>query len=323
VLEGARVGADAGDVHAALMGEGVAADERLVRIRRDVEQLVDEVGDSCEPRELFVRDALVAELELQVRQDRGQVGVAGALADAVHRPLNEAGALVHGRQGVRDGALEVVVRVDPDRHVECLHHRLRRLGDLEWQARAVGVAECDVLGSGVRGGLQALERVAGVVAVAVEEVLGVVDHPLARLRQVGDRILDHRQVLLAAHLGDLLQVEPPGLPDQCHDGREAAGEELKRLVLGGLGVATAGHAERADRGLPKFGLGEHLEELEFLGVRAGEARLDEVDAELVELGDHAHLLLRGEGHALALHAVPQSRVVEEYLCHRCLSSFVG
>ena len=45
VLEGARVGADPGDVHAALVREGVAADEGLVGIRGDVEELVDEVGD--------------------------------------------------------------------------------------------------------------------------------------------------------------------------------------------------------------------------------------------------------------------------------------
>ena len=265
-----------------------------------------------------VLDALVAELELQVREDRGQVGVAGALADAVHRALHEARALLDGGERVGDGALQVVVGVDPDRHVEGIDHRLRRLGDLERQARAVGVAERHVLRAGVGGRLQALQRVAGVVAVAVEEVLGVVDHTLARFGQVGDRVADHRQVLLAAHLGDLLEVEAPGLADQGHDRREAGGEQAQGLVLGRLRVAAPGHPEGADGGLPELDLGEHLEELELLGVGAREAGLDEVDAELVELGDHPDLLLRREGHALALHAVPQSRVVEEYLSHCCL-----
>ena len=265
-------------------------------------------------------DAAVAHLQLQGGQDRGQVGVAGPLADAVHRALHEVRALLDGGQRVRDRALQVVVGVDTDRDVERLDHRPGRLGDLGGQAGAVRVAERDVLGAGLRGRLEALEGVARVVAVAVEEVLGVVDHPLARLHQVGDRVADHRQVLLAAHLGDLLEVQAPGLADQRHHRGEARGEQPQRLVLGGLGVAAPGHAEGTDGGLIELDVGEHLEQLELLRVRAREARLDEVDAELVELADHPHLLLRGQGHALALHAVAQSRVVEEYLSHRCLSA---
>jgi hypothetical protein len=65
-------------------------------------------------------------------------------------------------------------------------------------------------------------------------------------------------------------------------------------------------------------VGEHLEQLELLRVGPGEPGLDEVDAELVEPADHSHLLLRGQGHSLALHAVAQSRVVEENLSHRFL-----
>ena len=43
VLEGARVGLDAGDVHAALVGEGVAPDVGLVGVGGRVGELVDEV----------------------------------------------------------------------------------------------------------------------------------------------------------------------------------------------------------------------------------------------------------------------------------------
>ena len=55
VLERARVGADAGDVHAALVRERVAADVGLVRVRRQVADLVDEVGRLGERGELLVR----------------------------------------------------------------------------------------------------------------------------------------------------------------------------------------------------------------------------------------------------------------------------
>ncbi len=43
VLEGAGVGLDPGDVHAALVGEGVAADVGGVGVRGQVAELVDEV----------------------------------------------------------------------------------------------------------------------------------------------------------------------------------------------------------------------------------------------------------------------------------------
>ena len=77
-------------------------------------------------------------------------------------------------------------------------HGRRGLGDEARQAAAVGVAEGDVLGPGLGRGPDAFERVAGVVAVAVEEVLGVEDRPLALLAAEGDRVGDHRQVLLGA-----------------------------------------------------------------------------------------------------------------------------
>ena len=99
------------------------------------------------------------------------------------------------------------------------------------------------------------------------------------------------------------------MPTRVTTGAKPDASMRQRLVLGGLDVAAAGHAEGADGGLLELDLGEHLEELELLRVRAGEAGLDEVDAELVELADDPDLLLRGQGHALALHAVAEGRVV--------------
>src|ERR1700743_3873041 len=71
----------------------------------------------------------------------------------------------------------------------------------------------------------------GALAVRVEEVLGVVDDPLAALAAEGDRLGDHRQVLLARDLGHLLQVEAPGLADQGDHRREGARQGQERRVL--------------------------------------------------------------------------------------------
>ena len=88
MLEGLGVGAHARRVQAGLVGEGVLAHVRLGRVGRAVEQLVDEVGRLGQSRELLGRQQLDAQLQLQVGDDRDQVGVAGALPDAVDRPLH-------------------------------------------------------------------------------------------------------------------------------------------------------------------------------------------------------------------------------------------
>ena len=55
--------------------------------------------------------------------------------------------------------------------------------------------------------------------------------------------------------------------------------------------------------------GEALEQLALLGVGLREARLDQLDPELVEPVRNAQLLLGRQRHPLALHAVAQGRVV--------------
>src|SRR6266851_3676736 len=53
-----------------------------------------------------------------------------------------------------------------------------------------------------------------------------------------------------------------------------------------------------------------LEEAQVLGIRPGPAALDVVHAELVEAVRDTHLVLHGEGHALALGAVAERGVVD-------------
>jgi hypothetical protein len=77
---------DAGDVHAALVRERVAPDVGLVGVGREVEQLVDEVRGLGQRASCSLAKQLVAELQLQVGDDRDQVGVAGALAEPLIVP---------------------------------------------------------------------------------------------------------------------------------------------------------------------------------------------------------------------------------------------
>src|SRR5437660_355138 len=91
-------------------------------------------------------------------------------------------------------------------------------------------------------------------------------------------------------------------------------------LLAGVDRATAGHPERGDLGVAEALSLEQLEQLQLLGIGARKAGLNEVDPKLVEAVRNAQLLLRGEGHALSLHAVTKGRVVELDLGHRRNSS---
>ena len=115
VLERGGVGVDPGHVHPALVRERVTTDVRLVGVRGEVQQLVEEVGGRGQRRQLLVREALVAHLQLKVGDDRGEVGVAAPLAVPVHRPLNVRDPRSHRGQRVGHTAAGVVVAVDPDR----------------------------------------------------------------------------------------------------------------------------------------------------------------------------------------------------------------
>ena len=313
VLERQRVGVDAGDVHPALVRERVLAHVGLVGVGREVEHLGDQVRGLGQP--LQRRQAAVAHLQLQVRDDRDQVRVAAALAVAVHRALDHHGALGDPRQRVRDGALGVVVGVDPQRGMrQRPPHHVHRLRDLVRQRGAVGVAHRQVLGARVQRGAQTLDRVRGIVAVAVEEVLRVVDHALPARHQERDGLADHRQVLVAIDLDDLLEVQAPGLADDRRDRRPGLGQHAQRRVLLGRDPAPPGHPEGADV-RPQPGFAQALEELELLRVRRREARLDHRHAELVEDPRDAHLLLDGQRHPLTLHPVAQGGVVDDDVRH--------
>ena len=226
--------------------------------------------------EPLAADRLVAQLQLERRDDGDQVRVAAALAVAVHRALHQPGAGLHGHERVRHAAAGVVVGVDAHLHrvAELGDHARRRRAHLGGKRRAVRVAQRHVLGARLGGGAQAAQRVVRVVAEGVEEVLGVVDHPLALPGQEAHGVGDHPQVLLGIHLRDLLEVERPRLPDQRADRGEAVGKDLQPLIVLSGSIAAPRHAEGGDGRPSEALLRQELEERFLLRIGGGEAGLD-------------------------------------------------
>src|SRR5271167_163215 len=100
------------------MRERAAADVRLARERRDVGELVDQRRDLAHRLELRGRHAMVAELELEVRDDRDEVRVAASLAETVDGALHLRRARLYTGKRVGDRDFRIVVTVNSERTID-------------------------------------------------------------------------------------------------------------------------------------------------------------------------------------------------------------
>ncbi len=267
-------------------------------------------------RELPGGQAVEPELELERRGDRDQVGVAAALAVAVHRALDQTRPGLDGEQRVGGPAAGVVMGVDTDRRSR---PELRRrplapplipgsAGMTRWCRRA----------SRSRRPPRAppsgnCTRVVRIGAEAVEEVLGVIDHPLA----LATRKATDSAIIARFSSGSTLvtfsrcsrQVLPTSVQTGAKESRGAAGRDPRPRRGPGVRVMPKAATSRVCERLRR----EQLEERLFLRVRAGEAGLDVVHTEVVEGVGDTQLLLCGERHSLTLHPVTKGCVVEQDL----------
>ena len=310
VLVRLRVLEDRGHVHAALVREGRVADVGLRRPRRAVGQLRDETGDVAQLAEVRLGDAVEPHLEDQARDDRHEVGVAAALAEAVERPLHLADALGDRGQRVRHRALGVVVHVDPERRPHVLLHGLQNRHQLGRQCAAVRVAQHEPLGARVLRGLQRGQRVLAVGAEAVEEVLGVEQHLVHPGPEERERVTDHREVLGQRGAERLGHVEVPRLADDRGHRRARLQERLHVGVRIGVAAGAAGHAEGRELRVLERDVLHPPEEPQIFWIGARPTALDVVDAERVQTGGEPDFVLHRERHTLALGAVSQRRVVD-------------
>ena len=250
VLVERRVDADRAGVQTRLVGEGGRTDVRLTRVGRDVRELADRVGDARALPQPPVGEHRPGALELEVGDDGHQVGVAGALAVAVEGALHVRRTGVDGGQRVGDGATRVVVAVDAQPGTGRLAYRVDDVGDLVGQHPAVGVAQYGDVGARLGSGLQHLQGVRRVAAVAVEEVLGVEENALPLCAQVRDGVANHREVLLERRAQRQLDVPVVALGHERHHGRTRLAQGGHLGVVGGPRAGPAGCAERGELRVP-------------------------------------------------------------------------
>ena len=220
---------------------------------------------------------LAAQLELQVGDDRDEVRVAGALADAVHRALHLRRARLDGDERVGDGALGVVVAVDAERDAPAARRRTSATtrATCAGSDAAVRVAQHDALGAGLgRGARAGAARSRGSSRVAVEEVLGVEDHALA-LRRRGSATESAIIARFSSRVGAHDASRRAARSTCRRSCRPARSSRRARAARGRRSAATSRR-----RVIPKAAIVtvlealalEQREELGLLGVRGREAR---------------------------------------------------
>ena len=148
-----------------------------------------------------LRQAVYTVFQLEVRDDRAQVGIPAALAVAVEGALNVRRAGLHGNQRVSHGKLGIVVRVDANPGLgESLSDRVHGLRKHVGQRAAICVAQHQRDRPGRRRRLKRGKGVRRIGPESVEEMFRVIDHAKALCPQIADRIGDHGQVFVQGRL---------------------------------------------------------------------------------------------------------------------------
>jgi len=212
-------------------------------------------------------------------------------------------------QRVGHGTAAVVVEVHADLCLETVEHGRDDSLDLVGEGPPVRVAQDERLGARLLGSLEDAERELRVRLVAVEEVLGVQEHPEVVGAQEGHRVGHHRHRFVE---GGAERVDDMHLRRLGHDAdRPGLGlhQVTQRPVVLGPDTGTPGRAECHQRGPGQAELLRGAgEELGVLGVGAGPATLDEGHSQVVELLGHPQLVVDGQRQTLLLGPVPQRRV---------------
>ena len=191
-----------------------------------------------------------------------------------------------------------------------LPHGVHDGRDFLREAAAVGVAQDQELRAGFPGGAQACQGVLRVGLESVEEVLGVVEKLLGVGPQEGERIADEFQVAFEGDLQGVGDVDVPGLAEDGQDRRARLHQSQQVLVVFGHDLGGVRGAEGCQLGRAQLVLAHLGEEALVLGVGTGPSAFDVGDAELVEPGGDAQLVLGGQVQLLGLRAVAQGGVVD-------------
>ena len=307
-LVGQRVLEEAVLVDAGLVRERVRPDDRLVGLDREAREVAHEARGRGD---LLGLDAGREVRELPGPRPEGhddllEAGVAGALAEAVDRDLDLAGAGLDRGERVRRREAQVVVAVDGDDGgiADPVLDPADERPELGRDRVAHGVRDVERRGAGLGDGLVDVEQE---VVLGARRVLGrELDLGVAAQRLAGPLHPAHRfgEGLLAADAQLVLEVDVARRDEQVEVRALGDADGLD----GPLRVAVLAARERRDGDPALRLLRDPPDRLEVAGRRGREAGLDDVHLEPRELARDLQLLRGGQAGAGRLLAVAERRV---------------
>ena len=201
--------------------------------------------------------------------------------------------------------------MDAEHAVEAFAHFGADLLEAGRDGPAVRVAQAQHVGAGFLRGFERAQGEIGLVRVAVEEMLRVIDHFLAVCFEIGDSIGNELEVFLFGNPQGAPGMQLPALAENRHD-RRARVEQLADVAIFLHRVfGEACRAERGQLGMLELQLGGALEKVLILGIRPRPAAFNVIDPQIVQLlGDH-EFVIHGKRDGLALRAVSEGRIEGE------------
>ncbi len=281
-------------VDAGLVGEGVAADDRLVALHLNAGDRRDQPAGGHEPWAVDPRVGVVVILpDAQGHDDLFERAIARPLADAVDRAFDLSGAVLDAGQAIGHGQAEVVVAMHADHGLVDVRHAIHEIADHVAHVGRRGVADrvgnVDGRGPGVDRRFdhpaEEIRLGAGGVLGRELDIVAIADRPL----DAGDGAADD---LVLVHLQLELAMDGAGGEKDVDPRRRGLLERLPGPIdVGVVGAGEAANGRAADV------RGDIADRFEIARRSDREPGLDHVDPQVPQgLGD-LHFL--GQIHARA------------------------
>src|SRR4030042_5076600 len=188
------------DMNAALMGKGTVTHIGQVFMMWEVGQLRDEAGDFRHLSQLNIRDTMYSHLQVEMGNDRTEVGIPTSVAVAIDRPLNQSDSLFDRKDGVGHCHLRIIMDMDAERKINFLLYFFDDRLDLVGESSSIGITENDPIGLSVLGGPKRCEGILGIVFETVEEVFRIENNLRDPILEESNRLVDDFKILIQGNI---------------------------------------------------------------------------------------------------------------------------
>ncbi len=308
VLVSGRILQHRGNVHAAFVRKRALTHVRLIARQRQVSQFSNELARRSQVGQPLRPDRGMAQLQLQVGDDGRQIGVAASLPVAVETPLHVRRAGLDSRHAVGHRAIRIVMGVDADHAVEALADLRHDLHQPPGKRAAIGIAQAEHLSASFLCRFERAQRVVRVGTVTVEEVFGVIDHFLAVLVKVRDRLGNQLEIFVERNPQRAFHVQVPRLTENRRHRSAGFHQRPHVAILRHAVLGETGRAKRRQPGVFQMQIARALEELLVFRVRSRPAAFDVIDAQLVQFLCDDQLVVHRKGNRFPLRPIAQRGV---------------